>query len=331
MAVNQVSDTGVIFEVRKRLRSQLLAIDQYMLMLIFSLIGLVVALTILSDVFFSLENILNVLRQASILGIIATGVTIVMIGGGLDLSVGAVVALTGTVIAVVMVSTGNVALGLFAGIAVGAAVGLFNGIVATRLRVPPFIGTLGTLVLCRGLALVVTGGTTIFNLPRDFGFLGAGSIGLIPVPAIILIVVLIAAYVLLHRMSFGLKVFIIGGNAEAARLAGINVNRISIITYIICGVAASIAGIILAARTRAGDPTTGNFLELFGVAAMVLGGGSLGGGKGSVIGTLAGVLLLGFLQNGLNLMAVPFYWQQLVIGSVFIAAASLSALRLKAN
>lgn len=290
------------------------------------LFALFVLLAVFNQHFLSLGNLLNVSQQIAILAIVSVGMTVVIVGGGFDLSVGSTLALSGSVAALVMVSHG-VAAGILAGLGTGIAVGLVNGLVISCFNVSPFIATLGMLVVARGLALGFTGGSAVFGLPESFSWLGEGRILGVPVPALVTVVVVICGYVLLKRTTFGVRVHAVGGNREAARLSGILVTRATVAAYAICGFTAGLAGVVLAARLRAGESTAGVGLELFAIAAVVLGGASLRGGEGSVPRAMLGVLFIGILQNGLNLMNVPYYWQQVVIGTVFIAAACLGMLR----
>ncbi len=288
--------------------------------------ALIITLSVLNPHFLTTGNLLNVLHQFSILALVSAGMTFVIIGGGFDLSVGSVVALSGSVAALVMIKVG-LAAGVVAGLATGALAGITNGLLVSRAGISPFIATLGTLVLCRGLALGITGGTAVFDLPRQFAWLGSGKLLGVPVPVLSALLVFLGGLVIMNFHTFGLKVYAVGGNREAARLSGINVPRVIMTTYLICGLTAGLAGLVLAARIRAGEPTAATFLELFSIAAVVLGGTSLRGGEGSLARTLLGVLFIGFLENGLNLMNIPFYWQQVVIGVVFILAAALGMLR----
>lgn len=290
------------------------------------LVALVIGLTFLNDHFLTLGNLLNVLQQISILAIVSAGMTFVIIGGGFDLSVGAVIALTGSLAALVMVRYGMV-LGIGVGLLAGMATGMINGLFVSLLKVNPFITTLGMSVVARGVALGITGGTAILNLPSSFSWLGNGRIFGVPVSGLVVIVVYIIGLIVLRRTTVGLKIYAVGGNKEAARLSGMKANKISLATYIISGFTAGLAGILMAARLRSGDPTSGMTMELFSVAAVVLGGTSLKGGEGYLSRSLIGVLFIGFLENGLNLLNVPYYWQQVVIGSLFMLTAALGMIR----
>jgi len=290
------------------------------------LLILIVGLTVSSQYFLTMGNLLNVLQQISILAIIAAGMTFVIIGGGFDLSVGSVIALSGSLSAMVMVRYG-VAAGIIAGLLSGILVGFINGILISRVNISPFIATLGMLVITKGVALGVTGGASVLNLPKQFSWLGSGKLLGIPVSGFIVVIVFLIGIIVLRNTTFGIRIYAVGGNKEAARLSGVKVHRIITATYVICGFTAALAGVLLAARLRSGDPTAGVAMELFAIAAVVLGGASLHGGEGFLSQTLLGVLFIGILENGLNLMNVSYYWQQVVIGTVFILAACLGMLR----
>ncbi len=287
---------------------------------------LVVVLSVLNEHFLTIGNVINVLQQLSILGIVSVGMTFVVIAGGFDLSVGSVVALSGSLAALVMMNYG-ILTGVAAGLCAGLLVGLVNGTMVSKLNVSPFIATLGTLVIARGLALGITGGSAVFDLPSGFAFVGTGQLLGIPIPVIVAFVIFVIGMVVLHTTAFGLKIYAVGGNREASRLSGIKVDRIILATYVICGLTASIAGVVLSARLRAGEPTVGMLMELFSIAAVVLGGTSLQGGEGALARTIIGVLFIGFLENGLNLLNVPYYWQQVIIGTVFVVAAAIGMWR----
>jgi ribose transport system permease protein len=298
--------------------------DQFLIPV--TLVVLVVVLTFLNEYFLTVHNLLNVLQQISILAIVAAGMTFVIIGGGFDLSVGSVVALSGSLASIIMIEQGVIA-GVTAGLIIGVIIGWINGLLISKLNISPFIATLGMLVIARGLALGLTGGSAVFNLPPSFSWLGSGKVFGIPVPVIIVVIIYIIGIIVLKKTAFGLRVYAVGGNKEAARLSGIAVSKYITATYIICSSCAALAGVILAARLRAGEPTAGITMELFAIAAVVLGGASLKGGEGFLGRTVIGVLFIGLLQNGLNLMNVPYYWQQVVIGCVFIVAACVGVLR----
>lgn len=292
------------------------------------LVALFIGLALLTDSFLTVGNLLNVSQQISILAIVSAGMTFVIIGGGFDLSVGAIIALTGSLAAMIMVKFGIIA-GIGVGLLAGTTIGIINGSVVCLLKVNPFITTLGMAVVARGIALGITGGTAVHNLPKGFSWLGSGRIFNIPFSGLVVIMVYIIGLIVLRKTTVGLKIYAVGGNKEAARLSGMKANRISIATYAISGFTAALAGILLAARLRSGDPTTGMTMELFSVAAVVLGGTALRGGEGYLSRTIIGVLFIGFLENGLNLLNVPYYWQQVAIGLLFMITAALAMIKSK--
>ncbi len=289
-----------------------------------ALIVLCLIASLLSDKFLSPININNVLMQGAVLTVIAIGMTFVIIGGGFDLSVGSVVAVSGIAASWVMLET-NVVLGVSAGIAVGAFVGLVNGFIVTKLDVNPFIATLGTMVLVRGLAFVVTEGQPVMGdegLPDIFTDFAIERFLNVPFLVWLPILVLIVFSWLLHYTAYGVRVFATGGNAEAAYLAGVSVKRIKTSTYVWCGTLAGVGGVMLASRLQSGQPTAGGFYELTTIAAVVLGGASLYGGEGKLYKSVIGVFIMIVLANALNLANVPSHWQQVAIGVVIVAAAA---------
>jgi len=311
---------------REQWKHRLKGVDWEKLVVPTMLALLFIILSASNEYFLSLNNFMNILQQISVLAIVAAGMTFVVISGGFDLSVGSVVALTGSMASIVMIQHG-VLIGILAGLAIGFFIGVINGILVGKFNISPFIATLGMLVIARGLALGITNGSAVFNLPIQFGWLGGGKIIGIPVPVITAIIIYIIGIIILRNMTFGLKIYAVGGNKESARLSGISVGKIVASTYIICSLCASLAGIILAARLRAGEPTAAVSMELFAIAAVVLGGASLKGGKGALERTILGVLFIGVLENGLNLLNIPFYWQQVFIGLVFITASCINMLK----
>jgi len=294
-----------------------------------TLVLLCVATGLITDRFLSQINLTNILVQSSIMAVIAMGMTFVIVGGGFDLSVGSIAALSGCVTAAVMLET-NIPLGVAAGIAVGALVGLLNGLTVAALRVNPFIATLGTMVLVRGVVFLITGGAQVsgeFGLPDTFVRFGAerlvGIHYLVWIPAVLLVVL---SWVL-HLTPYGRKVFATGGNRDAAYLSGIPINRIITSTYVWCGALAGVGGVMLAARLQSGQPTAGEFYELTAIAAVVLGGASLYGGEGTLYKSVIGVFIMVVLGNALNLTNVDSYWQRVAIGAVIIAAAAVDRLK----
>ena len=276
----------------------------------------------LSPYFFTAENILNVSLQLSITAIIAAGMTFVILTAGIDLSVGALVAFTGVVASSVLKLSLPLPLVLLLSVAVGLAIGAASGAIAglcvTRYAITPFIATLALMTIFRGSAYIYTDGRPIWGLPEEFNLLASGRVIGIPIPTLITIVVYAVAYTVLHKTRFGRYVYAVGGNKEAARLAGINTDRILIGVYVICGALTSLSGILLAARVSSGQPNAGLMYELDVIAAVVVGGTSLTGGRGTIIGTLLGAVLIGVLHNGLNLLNVNSYVQQVVVGFVIL-------------
>ncbi len=301
--------------------------------------GVLIAFTVLSGVFavlsprfLTIDNWLNVLLQTSTIGIVAIGMTFVIVTAGIDLSVGSTVALSGMVAAVAMRAGSPGLIGILVALTVGGLVGLFNGFSITKLGVTPFIATLATLAMGRGLTLAVSNGQTIFSFPDSYNYLGEAEIAGIPVPVIVLLLAFAIAHFVLSRTVFGHGVYAVGGNREAARLAGIHTNRTELLVYVIGGVLCGLSGIILMGRLDAALPTSATGLELNAIAAVVIGGASLFGGKGTMFGTLLGALTIGVLANGLNLLNVSPFWTQFIQGAViFIAVLSDSLSQRKKN
>jgi ribose/xylose/arabinose/galactoside ABC-type transport system permease subunit len=291
--------------------------------LIIALVLAVVVLAILRPHFLSSANLLNVIRQISINGILAVGVTFVLLTAGVDLSLGSVVALAG-VLAAHFAHPGDypllvpVSIGILAGVACGA----INGTVVTLGRVAPFIATLGMMTVARGLALVASDGRPVSNMSPAMKAL-AGDIGVIPIPALILAVVAFGAWAVLTFTRIGRHIYAVGGNEQAARAAGIHVGRVKMFAYTICGALTGLAGVVLASRITTGQPNAGVAYELDAIAAVVIGGTSLSGGIGTIGGTILGALLMGVIGNGLDLLNVSAYYQQIVKGLIIVGAVWL--------
>ncbi|MFQ5858988.1 MAG: ABC transporter permease [Anaerolineae bacterium] len=281
---------------------------------------LVFALTLLSDRFLTVSNGVNVLRQAAINGIISVGMTYVILTAGIDLSVGAVLALANVVVADLLVRGGQPALAVLIGLAIGAGFGLGNGLFATRFGVPPFIVTLGSMTIARGLALTYTQGRPVTGLPDSFRFIGTGTLGPVAMPIVLMALVFAVGYVVLNRTTAGAYVYALGNNPVAARFSGIPVNRYVTLVYVISGALSALAGMILIARLNSAQPTAGLGYEFDAIAAVVVGGTSLFGGEGGLGGTLLGVLIIQVLKNGLNLLNVSSFYQQVVQGVVIALA-----------
>lgn len=284
-------------------------------------------LTLLSDNFLTVSNLLNVLRQVSINAIIACGMTMVILTAGIDLSVGSVLALGSAITAGLSAGGTNPLLAILAGLGVGALVGFVNGAMVTKGAVPAFVATLGTMAIARGLTLVYTGGRPITGLPSAIQFIGTGYLGPIPVPIVIMAIVAVLVYIFLRHTPYGRYLYAVGSNPEAARFAGIPVNRVLRIAYVLTGILSVLAGMILIGRLNSAQPMAGQSFEMDAIAAVVLGGTSLAGGQGGVAGTLVGALIIGILENGLNLLKVPSFWQQVAKGAVILGAVLLDRRR----
>ncbi len=300
------------------------------------LLLLVVAFALLEPRFLHPLNLFNILRQVSIAGLIAIGMTFVILTAGIDLSVGSLLALAGLVGAYVAkgglddrfavgagVAAGNPALlAMAAAIAVGLAGGMLQGLVVTRLKVPPFVVTLGGLTAFRGAALLFSGGGPISGFAPDYTWWGQGRIGPVPVPVIIFLTAAVVAHVVLKYTRFGLHIYATGGNRDAANLNGVPTRRVTVLAYVIIGFFCGLSGFLLSARLSSAEAVAGIGLELTVIAAVVIGGTSLFGGLGGVFGTVVGALLIGVLTNGLVLLGVSSFIQQIVIGVILVAAVA---------
>ncbi len=294
------------------------------------LILISIVLSFSSENFLTVRNILTILLQISVVGIIAVGQTMVMITAGIDLSVGGVVGLSG-VVSTLLIAQFGVAIppAIIAGILVGVLCGLVNGVLITRVNMPPFIATLGTMSVTRGLALVLTGGVAVYNLPESFSWLGGGSLFGLPVPVVLLVLVSAIMVVVLNKTLLGRHAFAIGSNREAAEMSGIRVSKQLVKVYMICGGLSGLAGVILASRIVTGQPTAGIGYELDAIAACVIGGTSLFGGVGTIAGSVVGAGLMGLIRNGSNLLNVSTFWQQISIGVIIWVAVAWDQYRLK--
>ncbi|HEY3444151.1 MAG TPA: ABC transporter permease [Paludibaculum sp.] len=293
----------------------------------FTLIALFVGLSLASPHFLTSANLGSVIRQTAVLNIMALGMTMIIIAGGIDLSVGAILALSGLLGCMLMTSGYPVWMGLCAGVVVGAACGLANGLMTAKLRINPFIVTLGTMGIYRGVSLILSGGLGVHSLPKGFSYLGEGSVLGIPFVLLVLLICGAVVHVLLEHTRLGRYAFAIGSNPDAAFYAGIPVAFHTSAIYAAGGLLAGLAGMIEASRLMTGQPTAGQGYELQAIAAVVIGGGSLRGGAGSVVGTLIGAFIMGLLSNGSDLLGISPYVQQALIGAVIILAVWLDELR----
>ncbi|MGY2049847.1 ABC transporter permease [Methylobacterium sp. JK268] len=309
-----------------------------------SLLVLVAAFSLTSPAFFSLGNGLTIALQVTSIGLLGIGATCVIIAGGIDLSVGSVLALSGVVAALCVKEAGlPVPLGMLAGILTGALCGLANGVLVTRMRLPPFIATLGTMLVARGLALQVTGARAVSGLGESFGALGNGALfrvirieddGFpttlfpgIPYPVILMVAITLAVAVMLDRTVIGRHIYAVGSNAEAARLSGVNVSRVVTLTYVLSGALAGLTGCVLMSRLVTAQPNEGVMYELDASASAVIGGTSLVGGVGTISGTAIGSFVIGILRNGLNMNGVSAFMQQIIIGLVILFTVWIDQMR----
>ncbi|MFU0824939.1 ribose ABC transporter permease [Clostridium sp.] len=287
---------------------------------LFGFVILCIIMAILSPRFLAVSNIRNVLTQVSVNAVIAVGMTFVILTGGIDLSVGSTLAISGAVAATLVKNNGNVFVAVVAALVIGALVGLINGVFVAKGKIQAFIVTLATMTIFRGATQVYTNGTPVSGLGKAFGTIGNKDILGIPFPVLITLIVFLAAFYVLSETRYGRYVFALGGNEDSARLSGINTDKIKTLVYVISGITAAISGIIVTSRIGSASATAGSGYELDAIAAVVLGGTSLSGGEGSVIGTIIGALIIGVLNNGLNLLNVSPYYQAIVKGIVILLA-----------
>lgn len=289
---------------------------------------LCVFFSLTSPHFLTTNNLLTVALQTSVIAIVAIGQTFVIIKSGIDLSVGSVVAISGVVAADLMTKGTPVPIAVLVGIGVGAVCGLINGFLIAFGKIPPFIASLGMMGAARGAALVITDGIPVSGLPASFGALaGAQLFGMIPSSVVIMFIIAVIMGLILSKSHFGRNIYAIGSNEEAAYLSGIPIKKTKMWVYVVSGLMSGIAGIVLTSRLVSAQPTAGNMYELDAIAAVVIGGASLMGGVGSILGTLIGAFVMGVLRNGLNLLNVSPFWQQIAIGGVVVLAVFIDNLR----
>ena len=296
-----------------------------------ALVLLCIGISLMSDKFFTVDNAWNVMRQISVNICISVGMTLVVLTSGIDLSVGSVLAFCGAITAGLLKSgielpSNNLYVGftilgaILAGLIAGALLGLFNGWTITRFKVPPFVATLAMLTIARGLTLLWTKGFPISNLGDSFAYIGTGWFLGIPLPVWISAVVIVSAVIITQKTALGRYIYAIGGNEHASRLSGININKVKLIVYAIAGVLAAVGGIMVTSRLDSAQPNAGISYELDSIAAVVIGGTSLSGGRGTIMGTVLGAIIIGVLNNGLVLLNVSPFWQQVVKGGVILLA-----------
>ena len=309
---------------------------------VIALLIMCIALSFLSDRFLTADNAWNVMRQISVNVVISVGMTLVIITGGIDLSVGSILAFCGAVTAGMLkfgaempglnLFVGFTLMGaLVGGILMGTALGWFNGIAITRFKVPPFVATLAMLTIARGLTMLWTGGFPITGLGEGMAFIGTGWFLGMPMPVWISIVIVVAAVLLNNRTKLGRYIYAIGGNEKAAELSGLKIRKIKMIVYSIAGAMAAIGGIIVTSRLDSAQPNAGTGFELDSIAAVVIGGTSLSGGKGTIMGTVQGALIIGILNNGLVLLNVSPFWQQVIKGLVILLAVIIEKINKQEN
>jgi len=281
-------------------------------------------------------NLMNVANQITVIAIVAVGMTMVIITGGIDLSVGSLIAFSAVVLALLIRQAGGtetsglmMALSCLAAMAICGAFGVFSGLIITRFRIQPFIVSLGVMLIARGLAYEISGGQPIRQIPASFVWLGRDVEPLLSIPyaVILMVIIYIAAHIAMTYTTFGRYVYAVGGNREAARLSGVNVNRILISVYTIVAVLAGLGGIVTASQLKSGSPTFGGMYELYVIAAVVVGGTSLAGGEGKILGTLVGAFIIAVINNGMNLTNVEPYTQKVVLGAVILGAVLFDALK----
>lgn len=296
------------------------------------LIGMVIVFSFVSPQFRSVVNILNIFEQNAVIGIIACGMAFMIIMGGFDLSVGSVAALTGIVVATILRDSPNAFLiAILAGLATGGGVGLINGLLIAKVGINPFVTTLGMMVICRGLIFIISLGKPIYGFPLYYNVIGMGKLGPIPIPMIIWGVIVLVAHVILKYIRFGQYVYAVGGSETVARLSGVRIERVKILTCMLNGILASLAGILLVFRVMAALPQAAVGYELTAIAAAVVGGCALGGGRGSVLGTVIGTLILGVIINGLHIIGVSAYWESAVTGVIILIAVGIDMVSRKAG
>ncbi|WP_280770639.1 ABC transporter permease [Salipaludibacillus daqingensis] len=306
-----------------RLLQSALFLDKFRVLIIFILLLFVASMV--SDVFFTVTNLMNVLRQVSIVGIIAVGMTLVILTSGIDLSVGSVMAVTGAVAAGILTAGFPLPVVIVLTLVAGLVIGAFNGVVIAKGNVPPFIATLAMMVIARGVTLVITGGSPTVISDATYRFIGGGRILGIPFPVILMLGIIAVMYWVLKNTTFGRNIYAVGGNEEAARLSGINVTKIKISVYALTGMFAAVSALIYTSRLMSAQPNAGQMLELDAIAAVIIGGTRLTGGKGGVIGTLIGALIMGVLDNILNLANVSPFYQDIAKGLVILVAVLLDS------
>lgn len=293
------------------------------------LIFLCVILTIIRPSFMTFDNLINVLRQASVTVILAIGMTLIIITGGIDLAPGSVVAFAGVAACMFAKPGQPLILSIFVGLIVGGMCGLFSGILVAYTKIPPFIATLGVQQAARGAALILSGGTPVTDLSDSFRIIGKESIGIVPIPVCIFVILAIITHTLLGHTKLGKHIYAIGGNEQAATVCGIHIKKVKLIVYAFSGVLAGLASVILSSRVASANPSVGQGYEFDAITAAVIGGASLSGGIGTIGRTIVGALFIGVLNTGLTMMGVSPYYQQIIKGLLIVAAVILDTYKNK--
>ena len=295
---------------------------------VFVIIALIIIFTLLNPIFLSVYNFMNIVRQIAMVGIISVGFTFVLIGGGLDLSVGAQIAFMNVCVATMITNWGfPPIISVIIGLLLTTLIGLFNGFVISRTSIPPLIATLAMQTILRGAGYLISGGYHIYGIPEGIKYLGQGYLfGVIPIPGLILIVIVLLGVFLLNKTYLGRHFYALGSNAEATRLAGINVHLTRTVTYAILGLLTGLAGLIMLGRLGSAQPNIATNYEMNALTACVIGGVSINGGKGTVFGALLGAIVIGILNNGMSLAGANEYWQMVITGSVLLAVVLFDSL-----
>ncbi len=297
----------------------------------FALVILIIFFAVSEKSFLKINNIFNILRQVSIVGVCAVGMTFVILTGGMDLSVGSVLGVSAVSASLIMAGGIHPIVAVVVSLAIGALTGFINAFFINKVEIAPIIMTLGMMTILRGVAYIISGGLPVYGVPEGFTFIGQGYITVIPVPVLFMIIAFAVGYFVLNKTVFGRSVYGIGGNQEASRLSGVNVKKVIYKVYMLAGMLYAIAGLILLARVNSGQPKAGDGYEMDVITACVLGGISVSGGEGRMSGVIVGVLLMGTLANGMVILNVPEFWQWVVKGSVLILAVSIDKLALKSK
>lgn len=288
---------------------------------------LVIVISFFNPVFLGFRNIVNVLRSISFTAIVAIGMTFVLISGGLDLSVGSIIGLGGVITGGCLINGIPIIISILAGLFIGLIIGFINGFIITRFKIPPLIVSLGMLYIARGIIYIITRGRPFYPLPDGFKVIGQGYFFKIPYSIFIMIIIAIIAHFVLNRTTFGRSVYAIGGNEETAHTSGINISKIKLLIYSLSGLLSSLTGILMTARLSSAQPNAGTGWELTVIASVIIGGTSMFGGVGSIFGTMIGVAIMSVLKNGMVLMRISVYWQNVVVGMIIILAVGIDEYR----